>query len=72
MGVIAAPKTDLGAEGASKAVTNYDAGRARSSERRLPEHDQDGLINLLTAGGPASRQQNYEYYRDMSHTHFLR
>jgi hypothetical protein len=72
MGVIAASETDLGPEGASKAVTDDDAGRAGSSERRLLEHAQDVVINLPTGGRPPSRQQGYEHYRDVSHTDLSR
>src|SRR6266567_369289 len=62
LGVIAARETDLGAEGASKAVANDNAGWARRRERPLPEHGNDRGINFVTDGGPPSHQQRYEHH----------
>ena len=72
LGVIAARETDLGAEGAPKAVANDDAGRARRRERPLPEHGDDRGINFVTDSGSPSRQQRYEHHRDVAHAHLPR
>src|SRR5262249_5872494 len=67
LGAIAVPETDLGAEVASKAVANEDAGRARRRERPLPETGHDRGIGLVTDSGPPRHQQRDEHHREVAH-----
>src|SRR5262245_2758075 len=66
--MISARENDLGAEGASEAVANDDAGWARRGERPLPEHGHDRAINV-SDGGPPRRQQRHEHHREAAHAH---
>src|SRR5262249_18119248 len=52
LGAIAAAKRDLGAEVASEAVANEDAGGTWRRERPLPETGHDRGIGLVTDRGP--------------------
>jgi len=72
LGVIAARESDLGAVGASEAVANDDAGWARRRERPLPEHGNDGGINVSDGGPPTSHQQRNEHHREAAHAHLPR